>query len=474
MNITQKIIEEIGSFDGIAVIDRGKTFHYQELLKCSLEFAQILAKSGVQAGMRVGLIADDSFEYIAASLALLSLNAALVPLSTRASKEELRRMPDQVGLNALLAPAEYKTDDAEQLPVPNLFRMPFYLTLRTNKIDRFELPGGRIPAFIRFSSGTTGSNKGVILSHDAVLERTSACTGLGVTRGEYVLWVLDMAFHFVVTILLFLRKGAAIVICERPIESNMRKAIAEYPIRLLYATPYHYRLMTSSPDFEPDSLRGIRLALSTAMKLELADAQAFRRKFGLPLNQAYGIIEVGLPCINNTDDESKFDSAGRIQDAYELKIDSPDPNGLGAVMIRGPGMFDAYLSPFRTRQEICPDGWFATGDIGRVDPDRCLFIAGRSKNVIIFAGMKIFPYEVESVLNGFAFVEESRVSGKKIPGLGEIPVAEIVLKPDAPADWAEILRKDCFRLLAAYKVPKEFVSVQSLPHTASGKIQRRT
>ena len=167
MNITQKIIEEIGSFDGIAVIDRGKTFHYQELLKCSLEFAQILAESGVQAGMRVGLIADDSFEYIAASLALLSLNAALVPLSTRASKEELRRMPEQVGLNALLAPAKSTTDDAEQLSVPNLFRMPFYLTLRTNKSDRFELPGGRIPAFIRFSSGTTGSNKGVILSHDA-------------------------------------------------------------------------------------------------------------------------------------------------------------------------------------------------------------------------------------------------------------------------------------------------------------------
>lgn len=138
MNITEKIIEEIGVFDGIAVIDGGKTFHYQELLKCSLEFAQILSKSGIQAGMRVGLIADDSFEYIAASLALLSLNAALVPLSTRAAKEELRRMPDQVGLNALLAVSEYKTDNAEQLPVPSLFRMPFYLTLRTEKNRPFR------------------------------------------------------------------------------------------------------------------------------------------------------------------------------------------------------------------------------------------------------------------------------------------------------------------------------------------------
>ena len=96
-----------------------------------------------------------------------------------------------------------------------------FLRILKKEIRKIELPEGRVPAFIRFSSGTTGGSKGVVLSHRAVIERTSACVGLGVTRGEYVFWVLDMAFHFVVTILLFLRKGAVIVICGQPLIEKM-------------------------------------------------------------------------------------------------------------------------------------------------------------------------------------------------------------------------------------------------------------
>ena len=308
-----------------------------------------------------------------------------------------------------------------------------------------------------------------MLSHHAVLERTSACVGLGVTRGEHVLWVLDMAFHFVVTILLFLRKGAAIVICGRPVESRMRDALRDHPVSLLYATPYHYRLMIHSADFQPDALNGIRLAVSTAMTLDAADAEAFRQKFRRPLSQAYGIIEIGLPCINDSADAA---SVGRLQPAYEVRIENPDAEGKGDILIRGPGMFDAYLSPFCLRAELCKDGWFRTGDVGYTDAADRLFIVGRSKNVIIFAGMKIFPYEVEAVLNEHPLIRESRVSGMKTPGFGELPVAEIVAEGELPADWQTEFRKYCFARLAVYKVPKQFTIVPSLPRTASGKIRR--
>ena len=211
------------------------------------------------------------------------------------------------------------------------------------------------------------------------------------------------------------------------------------------------------------------------MKLEIADAEAFRAKFGLPLTQAYGIIEVGLPCINTSVMVEKTASAGRVQDAYRIEIRDPDASGTGSILIRGPGMFDAYLTPFRLRTELFPDGWFPTGDMGYVDEDGWLFIVGRSKNVINFAGMKIFPYEVESVLHEHPYVRESRVKGMPFPGFGEVPVAEIVLREDAelPENWRMELRRWCFRRLAEYKVPKDFIIVDSLPHTASGKLIRR-
>ncbi|MEI3039348.1 MAG: class I adenylate-forming enzyme family protein [Victivallales bacterium] len=469
MNIFAQIVKETGDYDGPAVIDSGRTVSYQALLRDVREFAATLSASGVRPGARVGIVAEDSCEYIAASLAVLALEASIVPLSTRASADELHSMPQKVGINVLLRDAAHRGKDDISLPLPGNFRNALWLSVRDPEIRPVELPDGRIPAFIRFSSGTTGGSKGVVLSHHAVLERTSACVGLGVTRGEHVLWVLDMAFHFVVTILLFLRKGAAIVICGRPVESRMRDALRDHPVSLLYATPYHYRLMIHSADFQPDALNGIRLAVSTAMTLDAADAEAFRQKFRRPLSQAYGIIEIGLPCINDSADAA---SVGRLQPAYEVRIENPDAEGKGDILIRGPGMFDAYLSPFCLRAELCKDGWFRTGDVGYTDAADRLFIVGRSKNVIIFAGMKIFPYEVEAVLNEHPLIRESRVSGMKTPGFGELPVAEIVAEGELPADWQTEFRKYCFARLAVYKVPKQFTIVPSLPRTASGKIRR--
>ena len=472
MNLFEQIIRETGNCRGAAVIDRGKTHSYPELLEEVRNFASILREGGVRPLARVGILADDSYEYIVVSLAVLSLNAAIVPLSTRASAEELETMPAGVGLNVLLCDSSRRKESDLPLPVPAGFQERFFLRKFRETIIPVPLPDGKIPAFIRFSSGTTGASKGVVLSHQSVIERTSACTGLGVKRGEHVLWVLDMAFHFVVTILLFLRKGATIVICGRPVEQGMAEALRTFPIRLLYATPYHYRLMTNSPEFAPDCLKQVRLAISTAMKLEVADAEAFRQKFSLPLSQAYGIIEVGLPCINSTEHPEKAASAGKLQEAYRIRIDSPDPVGNGDILIQGPGMFDAYLTPFRTREEVCPGGWFRTGDIGHLDEERFLFIVGRSKNVINFAGMKIFPYEVETILNEHEFVRESRVSAMPMPGFGELPVAEIVPAADLPPDWMEQIRKYCFARLAPYKVPKQFTLVEELPRTASGKLRR--
>jgi long-chain acyl-CoA synthetase len=135
-------------------------------------------------------------------------------------------------------------------------------------------------------------------------------------------------------------------------------------------------------------------------------------------------------------------------------------------------MFEAYVSPWQPRPQALRDGWFMTGDVGRLDADGSLFIVGRTKNVINFAGMKIFPYEVEEVLCRHPAVGEALVYGIPHPQYGQLPAAKIVRRdPAAPLDVQD-LRRFCYARLSPYKVPKEFVPVAALDRTASGKPRR--
>ena len=470
-NIYSTIVRENCQWQGIAVRDRGNEYTYPQLFADVENLAEKLHAYGISPEDRCIFIADDSYSYIVYSLAILKLNAAIIPLSTRAVKTELDNMLKSLPWEYLIAPAEYKTTS------PVLQELPEGCILQKNSIsfEKTRLPEGEKPAFIRFSSGTTGKNKGVILSHKSVLERTQACTLLDIGRGENVLWVLDMAYHFVVTILLFLRRGSTIVICEHPVETKMAEYMEKYPVTLLYATPYHYQIMAKSALYSAELFRQVRMAVSTAMALPMETAKVFQKKFAISLNQAYGIIEIGLPCINPAvGEEAKLNSAGKLQDAYQVKIDSPDSEGIGEILLKGPGMFDAYLSPFTLREEVCRNGYFVTGDLGYIDAEGFLFIAGRSKNVIIFAGMKIFPYEVENILLEHPAVEEVYVYGIPSGEWGELPAAQIVLAPGCVPDGElkRELRSFCYSRMSEYKVPKQFTFTDELKKTASGKIIR--
>ena len=470
MNIYSTIVQENQHWHGIAVYDQHRSYSYVQLFEDVDNIADLLLNAGVSDGDRCIFIADDSYVYIVYSLAILKINASIIPLSTRAVKTELQGMLNSLPWEYLISPTEYRTGDDFQT-------LPFDFILQKNAVAfaKTQLPGDKYPAFIRFSSGTTGKNKGVILSHQSVLERTAACTMLDIKRGENVLWVLDMAYHFVVTILLFLRRGSSIVICEHPVETMMAECMKKYPPTLLYATPYHYQVMARSPLYEREMFEPVRMAVSTAMALPRETADAFQEKSGMPLNQAYGIIEMGLPCINPAVSAAeKQGSVGQLQAAYQVKIDSPDADGIGDILLKGPGMFDAYLAPFILREDVCRNGYFVTGDLGYIDEDGFLFIVGRSKNVIVFAGMKIFPYEVENVLMEHPAVAEAYVCGLPAREWGEIPAAQIVLASgysDGPELKRE-LRSFCYSKMSEYKVPKQFTVVEKLKKTASGKIIR--
>ncbi|MEW6601170.1 MAG: class I adenylate-forming enzyme family protein [Nitrospirota bacterium] len=474
MNIFQTIKQETSTFqDRPAVIDGERRVSYQELISAADSLAVSMKNAGVSPYDRVALLCRDGIEYIAASLAVLSLSAVIVPVAVEHAEEEINGILESIAVHYLVfEPGSYSYAGADKLGPVNSLEKELRILNRGPQKEPHNEYRGTNPAFIRFSSGTTGTSKGVVLSHEAIIERTSAADkGLHMTSGDTVLWVLSMSFHFVVTILLFLRRASTIVLCSNNFPGSLIDGISRHKGTFIYASPFHYNALTHMDSLPADSLRNIRLAVSTAMKLPENIARGFRAKFGFELSEAYGIIEVGLPFINLSDDQSKRSSVGKPLPDYEVDIKNSDSAGVGRIFIRGKGMLDAYYNPWQNRNSILKDGWFDTGDLGRLDPDGFLTIVGRDKDVINFAGMKIFAQEVEEVINRFPGVRESYVYGEDHPLYGQLPMARIVPNDGAVVPSAE-LKKYCYRMLAQYKVPKGFEMVDDIAKTASGKIRR--
>jgi acyl-CoA synthetase (AMP-forming)/AMP-acid ligase II len=167
---------------------------------------------------------------------------------------------------------------------------------------------------------------------------------------------------------------------------------------------------------------------------------------------------------------------GRPVPGYEVAVfaetgERLTARAVGEIGVRGDGLFSAYYAPWRLREQVTRDGWFLTGDIGRLDDTGALFLEGRQKAVIFVAGVKFFPEEVEECVNQFPGVRESRVFGHPHHRLGQVPRAEIVL--DSADVDLEALKMHCARNLAPYKIPLQLTVVKEIARTASGKILRR-
>ncbi|CAN5513411.1 N/A [soil metagenome] len=469
MNIVALIRQEtVGLADRTAVVESGQSITYGELLKRVTELAAMLSNLGVGPGHRVAFRCRDGIDYIVGSLALLEAGAAVVTVPDSVTADEVKETIERIDVNGLLFHTDFPlAGDAPDAAVGNFAwrarPASAELDSRCRSIDA---------AFIRFSSGTTGESKGVVLSHQSIEDRTNAANaGLQISRDDTILWVLGMSHHFVVSILLFLRRGATIIVANQNFPFSVLEAAEKYPITFIYASPVHYFLLAMSA-VPKQTLATVRLAISTSMKMPPDISAQFTAKFGFTPAEAYGIIEIGLPFINTEPGGGTRNSVGRALPAYRVEIRNADEHGVGEVLIQGKGMFDAYFSPWRLRTDITDYGWFHTGDLGRVDEAGRLFLLGRSKTVIVCAGMKVFPEEVEEVINAAPGVKESLVLGREHPQFGQTPIAHVVMKGNAEPDAIDALRAHCCEHLSSYKVPVMFVAVESLPKTASGKLAR--
>jgi long-chain acyl-CoA synthetase len=486
MNIVQIIRHETAHAAGkTALVDGDRSITYGQLLDQVTQLTLLLKSKNIGPGQRIAFHCGDGIDYVIGSLALLECKAAVVPVADNLIELEALEIIDRVDVHGILihhkitriaseqTAGEHTAGEQTAEKVDAVFSWQ-PRPARGDSDDRCRALGA---AFIRFSSGTTGQSKGVVLSHQSILDRTDAANrGLQITEQDVILWVLGMSYHFVVSILLFLRKAATIVVANQFFPFSLLDAATKHSATFIYASPVHYHFLGQSDAVATASLSKVRLAISTAMKMPTDVSLQFSKKFGFAPAEAYGIIEIGLPFINTQPRSVSPGSpgtVGRVLPDYQLQIRNPDAEGIGEVLITGKGMFDAYFSPWRSRAECTDAGWFHTGDLGRLDESSQLQLVGRSKTVLVCAGMKVFPEEVEQAINSMPGIKESMVLGREHPQFGQVPIARVVLAETAdPQATLVDLRPFCCQKLSAYKVPVEFIPVDSLPRTASGKISR--
>ncbi len=437
---------------------------YSVLFKEVEQYSRLLLSSGMSGHDRVALFCEDSVEYIIMALAILDTGAVIVPISPSLSSNELETLCRRIKVKFMLS--EKKSDQYPVVLKEKLLDKLFFYKIRETEDYSPEYLEVENPAFIRFSSGTTGESKGVLLTHQAIIDRTDAAdTKLGISSADTIGWFLSMSFHFVVSILLFLRRGAHIVLSHENFPAGIIDVFEKIKPTFLYASPFHYKMLAANNNIAPEILSDVRMAVVTAVSLNRKTENEFFRKFKIHLSQAYGIIEVGLPFINDRYDNEHICSVGKIIPSYELLIKDPDEKGQGRILLKGRGMYHAYTSPWKIRSE-----WFDTGDIGYIE-DSYLFISGRAKNLINFAGMKIFPEEVEEVILSYRGVSEVRVFAETHSIYGQLPIAEVVMSNNSELDVFK-LKKHCMQKLDSYKIPKEFIKVKSIKKTHSNKIKR--
>jgi long-chain acyl-CoA synthetase len=422
---------------------------YRELVARAEKTATWLIERGCQPGDRCGLTLDDSGEFLTTALGILAAGLCLVPIATFLPEEERDYVLKTARLHWL-----YGRDRS-------LVRTSYAGPVDGANDEQFRACD---PAYIRFSSGSTGRRKGILLGHKTIIDRLNAANAaLGIHSNDLIWFALPIVDHFVVSILLFLSRGATILDVSK---NKDRLAIVEFgPPTIIYAAPVFFETLIRS---EIGSLDLLRLAISTTAPLPPRVAVDFANRFGKSVNPALGIIEVGLLSLNTRPD--KIGSVGRPMPAYAITLISEDgkqaaPGQAGELYVKGPGLLDAYIGPWRSAPALMNSYGFATGDFAKIDPDGYLFLVGRGKNRLLVNGVEFFCEEVETVLNSLPGVAESRVFLDRI---SQTLSAELVGSPGPTERLAEML----VGLIDSRKVPKNFVIVPNLPRTPNGKLRR--
>ena len=440
----------------LAVADGVTTLDFQSLATAINVTAQRYRAAGIISGDRVGTALPDGAEALISSLAALACGGVHVPLDHHLTTSERMSFIATTQIHWLVDHTGIHELDAPRCADPL---------------------GPGASAFLRFTSGTTGDAKGVLLSHRTLRARAAAAArALELTPGHRVLWLLPLAYHWAASVIAALVAGAGIVFGNR---LRLRDTLAEahtHGTTMAYASPWHCQRFAASA---AGDLKPLHTIICTTAALTPSIADQLRLHHGIRLRLALGVIECGLPLIsagNQTSDDEPGD-VGIPQPGFSCRLRHLTSDGSGELLINGPGLFDAYLDPWTPAQGLLVDGYFCTGDRALIHPDGRVRILGRIKDLINVGGMKVFPQEIEALLASHPAVVACHAYAVADQRLGETVGVTIELIPEVASDAAardritHELRAWCRTRLAPLKQPTVWEFAQ-VARTHSGKARR--
>jgi long-chain acyl-CoA synthetase len=449
----------------------GRTLTWGELDSAVSAEAARLRADGAQPGDRIAVKLPTGLPFCVAVLGALRAGCAVVPIGPGVSRRELERVLADSGARTVI--------DSEDVPA-----------LDTSFTPGDAVRGGEDLAVLAYTSGTSGSPRGVMLSHRALLANTKQCSALRpspVTAADRVLLALPLFHVYGLGPGLFqvcASGGTGVLLARFDAEAAL-DAIENHRVTTLVGVPPMYTVLLRQPaEVLRERLATVRVFTSGAAPLDFEVLRGMREITGLDVYEGYGLTETG-PVLTTTlgTGRIKPGSVGQALPGVEVRLVDSDgealPDGFemgedaestGLVAARGANLLTGYWPDGSDGPDA--DGWFRTGDVGYFDSDGDLHLVDRAGDLIIVNGFNVYPHEVESVLAELSGVRESAAVGVPDENTGEA-VKVVIIRADASDLSEETVLAHCAERLAKFKVPTRVEFVDALPHTATGKLARR-
>ncbi len=472
--------------------DAASEITWGDLRKASLQLSHYLAAKGVSPGARVGMLRANGQAALELFLGAMYGGYTIATFNPVAGESALRYVFEhsEVPIVFVDEANQALAEKIRKEQIPSL-RIEIGVSREGLELphidDGSELvaPKANDDALLIYTSGTTGRPKGVIHSHASLLAggaNTAAAHHL--TRDDRALCVLPLC-HIngqVVTVMAPLLSGSSVVMPHRFRVSQFWDWIITNDCTWFSAVPTIISYLLGADDRAADpsieSLKQMRFGRSASAALPPAVHEAFVERFGVPLVETMGITETAAPILSNplNPQGHRIGSPGRacgndVRIAKESQA-MTQVNTEGEIQVRGANLMMRYLKePEKTKEAFTEDGWYRTGDLGRMDSDGYVFVTGRIKELIIKGGENIAPREIDDVLYQFPGILEAAAIGVPDSNYGEDVAACVVPSPGTVIDL-DGLRAHCEQNLGRFKTPSAFHVMDELPKGPSGKIQR--
>ena len=459
---------------------------YGDLQQKVTEYRNFLYQQGLRPKDNIGLFSKNSIEFVYSYLAIVSLGAVVVPLNFQLVPREIAHIIQDANIKFLITMSELELvaelasyDYQEQLT--QLIIPHFAKTIASLGITSAPVPttfDENTLCTIIYTSGTTGHPKGAMLTHKNLISNAQAfsqvCPHMSADR---ILCVLPLyhCFAWTVAMLTPLMNGCSIKILE---SFNIRETIAtirDNKITIMSGIPTMFRLFTqwaTAEDFDQ-----VRIFVSGGSSLPQEISQQFTEKTGKKVVEGYGLSEASPVVSLNPVDQIKYCSIGKPLPGIDVRIIDDQKNDLpscqiGELLVRGPNVMLGYYNLPEESNQALQQGWLHTGDLAYIDEDGYIFIVDRLKDMIITSGENIYPREIEELLYMYPAVAEVAVIG--VPDkLRGTTVRAYIVATEGHTLNKKLLQGYLQKKIAAYKMPREFILVTSLPKNSTGKILKK-